>query len=145
MTEAAQKAVKETQKPETFAAKAYAAHSAAAPLAPFTLPRRSPRPQDVQIEILFCGVCHSDLHQINNDWFPGIFPMVPGHEQASARLTPDGGLPEADAMHLERRMNGRIWLKLQPIVDDKGPGVDGGVITDTRVDGATDVVVTPPA
>ncbi len=83
MTEAAQKAVKETQKPETFAARAYAAHSAAAPLAPFTLPRRSPRPQDVQIEILFCGVCHSDLHQVRNEWkdvMPTVYPCVPGHE-----------------------------------------------------------------
>src|SRR6266404_692218 len=83
MTEAAQKAVKETQKPETFAAKAYAAHSVAAPLAPFTLPRRSPRPQDVQIEILFCGICHSDLHQVRNEWknvMPTVYPCVPGHE-----------------------------------------------------------------
>jgi len=83
MTEAAQKAVKETQKPETFAAKAYAANSAAAPLAPFTLPRRSPRPQDVHIEILFCGVCHSDLHQVRNEWkdvMPTVYPCVPGHE-----------------------------------------------------------------
>src|SRR2546427_4289421 len=83
MTEAAQKAVKEAQKPETFAAKAFAAQSAAAPLAPFTLPRRSPRPQDVQIEILFCGVCHSDLHQVRNEWkdvLPTVYPCVPGHE-----------------------------------------------------------------
>src|SRR3989475_954008 len=83
MTEAAQKAVKETQKPETFAAKAYAAHSAAAPLAPFTVARRSPRPQDVQIEILYCGVCHSDLHQVRNEWqsvMPTTYPCVPGHE-----------------------------------------------------------------
>lgn len=37
-------------------------------------------PHDVQIEILYCGVCHSDLAQINNEWFPGVFPMIPGHE-----------------------------------------------------------------
>lgn len=61
-------------------AKAYAAQSPVSDLAPWTFERRDVGPHDVQIEILFCGVCHSDLHQIKNDWFPGIFPMVPGHE-----------------------------------------------------------------
>lgn len=66
-----------SSKPQTFTAKAFAAHSATAPLAPFTVPRRSPRPQDVQIEILFCGVCHSDLHQTRNEWqsaMPTTYP-----------------------------------------------------------------------
>lgn len=63
-----------------IAAKAYAAQSPAAPLAPWNFERREVGPHDVQFDILFCGVCHSDLHQVNNDWFPGIFPMVPGHE-----------------------------------------------------------------
>jgi uncharacterized zinc-type alcohol dehydrogenase-like protein len=70
-------------KPQTFTAKAFAANSATSPLAPFTLPRRSPRPQDVQIEILYCGVCHSDLHQVRNEWqsvMPTVYPVVPGHE-----------------------------------------------------------------
>jgi uncharacterized zinc-type alcohol dehydrogenase-like protein len=70
-------------KPQTFAAKGYAAHSVAAPLAPFHISRRDPRPQDVQIEILFCGVCHSDLHQVRNEWkdvMPTVYPVVPGHE-----------------------------------------------------------------
>lgn len=61
-------------------AKAYAAQSPETDLAPWTFERREVGPHDVQIDILFCGVCHSDLHQIKNDWFPGIFPMVPGHE-----------------------------------------------------------------
>ena len=52
----------------TFPAKAHAAFSEKEPLGPFTVPRRSPRPQDVQIEILYCGVCHSDLHQVRNEW-----------------------------------------------------------------------------
>jgi uncharacterized zinc-type alcohol dehydrogenase-like protein len=68
---------------ETFAAKAYAAHSLGTPLAPFTVPRRSPRAQDVQIEILYCGVCHSDLHQVRDEWkevMPTVYPCVPGHE-----------------------------------------------------------------
>lgn len=60
--------------------KAYAAQSETTPLAPWTFNRRDVGPHDVQFDILFCGVCHSDLHQIKNDWFPGIFPMVPGHE-----------------------------------------------------------------
>ncbi len=61
-------------------AKGYAAQSANETLAPWNFERRDVGPHDVQIEILYCGVCHSDLAQINNEWFPGIFPMVPGHE-----------------------------------------------------------------
>lgn len=61
-------------------AKGYAAQNANDTLAPWNFERRAVGPHDVQIEILYCGVCHSDLAQINNEWFPGIFPMVPGHE-----------------------------------------------------------------
>ena len=60
--------------------KGYAAQTPETDLAPWNFERREVGPNDVQIEILFCGVCHSDLHQIKNEWFPGIFPMVPGHE-----------------------------------------------------------------
>jgi uncharacterized zinc-type alcohol dehydrogenase-like protein len=60
--------------------KAYAAQSPDTDLTPWTFERRDVGPHDVQIEIAFCGVCHSDLHQLKNEWFPGIFPMVPGHE-----------------------------------------------------------------
>lgn len=60
--------------------KGYAAITAAAALQPWEFERRALGPKDVLIDIMYCGVCHSDLHQINNDWFPGIFPMVPGHE-----------------------------------------------------------------
>lgn len=63
-----------------IATKGYAAQSPETDLAPWNFERREVGPHDVQFEILFCGVCHSDLHQIKNDWFPGIFPMVPGHE-----------------------------------------------------------------
>ncbi|WP_438014985.1 NAD(P)-dependent alcohol dehydrogenase [Sorangium sp. So ce315] len=59
---------------------AYAAVSAKEPLRPFTIERRDPGPHDVLIEILFCGVCHSDLHQVRDEWGGAIFPMVPGHE-----------------------------------------------------------------
>lgn len=60
--------------------KAYAAQDEHTDLAPWAFERREAGPNDVQFDILFCGVCHSDLHQIKNDWFPGVFPMVPGHE-----------------------------------------------------------------
>jgi uncharacterized zinc-type alcohol dehydrogenase-like protein len=59
---------------------AYAAYDAKTPLAPFTFERREPGPRDVQIEILFCGVCHSDIHQVRDEWGGSIYPMVPGHE-----------------------------------------------------------------
>ena len=60
--------------------KGYAAQNEKTPLAPWTFERREVGPHDVQFDITYCGVCHSDLHQIRNEWFPGIFPMVPGHE-----------------------------------------------------------------
>ncbi len=58
----------------------YAATSAQSPLSPFSFARREPLPQDVQIEILYCGVCHSDLHTVRNEWKGTTFPVVPGHE-----------------------------------------------------------------
>jgi alcohol dehydrogenase (NADP+) len=58
----------------------YAAQSAKDALAPYHFERRLPRPDDVTIEILYCGVCHSDLHHVRNDWGRGVYPMVPGHE-----------------------------------------------------------------
>ncbi|HEY4296334.1 MAG TPA: NAD(P)-dependent alcohol dehydrogenase, partial [Paraburkholderia sp.] len=59
---------------------AYAASAATAPLAPFEIQRRELRALDVQMEVLFCGVCHSDLHQARNEWKNTVFPVVPGHE-----------------------------------------------------------------
>src|SRR4051794_35725227 len=58
----------------------YATQSARDNLASYRFERREPRPNDVVIEILYCGVCHSDLHQARNDWGNSIYPMVPGHE-----------------------------------------------------------------
>ena len=58
----------------------YAASSATTPLAPFSLERRVPGEHDVQIEILFCGVCHSDVHTVRNEWQGTTYPCVPGHE-----------------------------------------------------------------
>ena len=59
---------------------AYAAQDATSVLAPFSLERREVGPDDVQIDILFCGVCHSDLHTVRNDWKNTLYPTVPGHE-----------------------------------------------------------------
>ncbi len=58
----------------------YAAAAASAPLAPSTIERRPVGPRDVQMDILFCGICHSDIHQVRNEWGRADFPMVPGHE-----------------------------------------------------------------
>jgi uncharacterized zinc-type alcohol dehydrogenase-like protein len=66
-----------------YKAKAYSAASAKSPLGSATIPRRDPAENDVQIEILFCGICHSDLHQVRNEWsgvMPTVYPCVPGHE-----------------------------------------------------------------
>ncbi|MBA2250455.1 MAG: NAD(P)-dependent alcohol dehydrogenase [Chitinophagaceae bacterium] len=62
------------------ATKAYAAKSATTPIEPFSINRRDPKPHDVEIEILYCGVCHSDLHTARNEWGGTIYPVVPGHE-----------------------------------------------------------------
>lgn len=63
-------------------ASAYAAEAVKSPLAPFTVERREPRENDVVIDIKFCGICHSDVHQARDEWGGSIFPMVPGHEIA---------------------------------------------------------------
>ncbi len=66
-----------------YKAKAYSAASATSPLASTTIARRDSTENDVQIEILFCGICHSDLHSVRNEWsefMPTVYPIVPGHE-----------------------------------------------------------------
>src|SRR5579862_2723874 len=60
--------------------KAYAVHGPTDPLGPFSFQRREVGPHDVQIDIIYCGVCHSDIHQARDEWGGSIFPMVPGHE-----------------------------------------------------------------
>ena len=62
------------------ATKGYAAVRVKAPLGPFTFERRTPREPDVAIDIKYCGICHSDIHQARDEWGGAIFPMVPGHE-----------------------------------------------------------------
>ena len=61
-------------------AKGYAAQTAESPLAPWNFERREVGPHDVQFDIQYCGICHSDLHQVRNEWGGSIYPMVPGHE-----------------------------------------------------------------
>src|SRR5262245_26279912 len=76
-----------------YEAKAYAAASARSGLAPTSIKRRALRPQDVQIDILYCGVCHSDLHQVRDEWhntMPTVYPCTPGHEMIG-RVTRAGG------------------------------------------------------
>jgi uncharacterized zinc-type alcohol dehydrogenase-like protein len=66
-----------------YKTKAYSAASATSSLASTTIPRRDPTDRDVQIEILFCGICHSDLHYARDEWhdvLPTVYPCVPGHE-----------------------------------------------------------------
>jgi uncharacterized zinc-type alcohol dehydrogenase-like protein len=66
-----------------YNAKAYSAGNATAPLVPTTIVRREPNEHDVRIEILYCGICHSDLHQVRDEWnqvMPTVYPCVPGHE-----------------------------------------------------------------
>ena len=78
---AATKVIEEHQ--SMYNAKAYSAASATSPLASTQIPRRDATEHDVQIEILFCGICHSDLHQVRNEWsgfMPTVYPCVPGHE-----------------------------------------------------------------
>jgi uncharacterized zinc-type alcohol dehydrogenase-like protein len=68
---------------KAYNAKAYSAASATSPMASSTIPRREPTEHDVQIEILYCGICHSDLHSVRNEWsefMPTVYPIVPGHE-----------------------------------------------------------------
>src|SRR5215469_10663480 len=79
--EATQK--KESFEPVSYPSKAFAAQSGSSGLAPHAIQRRTPKAEDVQIEILYCGICHSDLHQVRNEWsgvMPTVYPCVPGHE-----------------------------------------------------------------
>jgi uncharacterized zinc-type alcohol dehydrogenase-like protein len=73
-----------------YVCKGYAAQSADAPLAPFSFERRDPGPTDVRIDILYCGVCHSDIHTARSEWGPSMYPVVPGHEIVG-RVTAVGG------------------------------------------------------
>jgi uncharacterized zinc-type alcohol dehydrogenase-like protein len=70
----------------------YAARSAGAPLAPFRFERRELRANDIAMEILYCGICHTDLHQARNDWGWSVYPLVPGHEIVGRVIAVGGGV-----------------------------------------------------
>jgi len=140
-----------------YQAKAYAASSATARLASHTVTRRDPTPNDVQIEILFCGVCHSDLHQVRNEWkeaMPTVYPCVPGHEivgrvtkvgSAVSKFKPgdlaavgcmvdsDGTCPECRA-GLEQFCNNLILTYNFPDKHHAGPVTYGGYSDSVVVD-----------
>jgi uncharacterized zinc-type alcohol dehydrogenase-like protein len=75
-----QKISKTPNAPLIKAAKAFGTSRASEPLRPITIKRREVRPQDIEIDILYCGVCHSDIHQARNEWQNTVYPCVPGHE-----------------------------------------------------------------
>ena len=89
--------------------KGYAAPVAKAPLAPFSFERREPGEHDVVIDIKYCGICHSDIHQTRNEWGDflqeSIFPMVPGHEIAGLVTAVGGKVTK----HKNRRQS---WCRL---------------------------------
>ena len=87
-------AASERKKQSDVATAAYAALSPSSALAPFQIERRELRPHDVRIEILYSGVCHSDIHMARNEWKQTIYPVVPGHEIVG-RVTAVGGRPLA--------------------------------------------------
>src|SRR5262249_52446795 len=65
---------------EVTSVKAYGNQAASAPLKGLNIDRRKPTPHDVKIDILFCGICHSDIHTARSEWGPAMYPCVPGHE-----------------------------------------------------------------
>ena len=108
----------------TYEARAYAASGASSGLAPATIRRREPRPQDVQLDVLFCGVCHSDLHQVRNEWqnaMPTVYPVRPGprdrrpgSEGGQRRPEVQGRRPGGGGLH------GRLVPHLRRL--PRGPG-----------------------
>jgi len=106
----------QTHEAAAYNAKAYAAQSATSSLAPFSVPRRELRPDDVQIQIQFCGVCHSDLHQVRNEWqstLPTIYPVVPGHE-IIGRVSKTGSVEPSPKPHTSRSEAVGITLRCFP-------------------------------
>ena len=98
--------------PTTYNAKAYSAASETSPLAFTKINRRETTERDVQIEILFCGICHSDLHSVRNEWsefMPTVYPIVPGHEIVGPR---DEGRLCSYEVQTGRRRRGRLYGRL---------------------------------
>ena len=135
--------------------KAYAAASATSPLALTTIARREPTERDVELQILFCGICHSDLHSVRDEWGGAVYPLVPGHEivgrvtrvgAAVTRYAPgdvaavgclvdsDGDCPECQA-GLEQFCPGRVFTYNSPDAHLGGTtygGYSASVVVDER-------------
>ncbi len=96
--------------------KGYAAQTKAAPLTPFSFERRDPGPNDVIVQILFSGICHSDIHQVKDEWGGSIYPMVPGHEIVG-RVTAVGSEVTRfkHRRPRRRRRHGRFLPRLRPL------------------------------
>ena len=92
--------------PTSYNAKAYSAASATSPLASTKIKRRDPTERDVQIEILFCGICHSDVHSVRNEWsefMATVYPIVPGAAGISAKAERCARtLPRTDNLKIRR-------------------------------------------
>jgi uncharacterized zinc-type alcohol dehydrogenase-like protein len=109
--------------------KGYAAKSKTSPLAPFSFERRDPGPADVQIDILFCGVCHSDLHTVRGEWGGTTFPCVPGHEIVGrvvkvgreVKKFRDGDLAAVGCMVDSCRTCDNCRADLEQFCDNSGP------------------------
>ena len=102
-----------------YKTKAYSLASATSPLAATTIPRREPTDRDVQIEILFCGICHSDLHYARDEWhdvLPAVYPCVPGHEIVGRVTKVGSAVSRVQAGRLRRcRLPGRLGWHLPPL------------------------------
>ena len=98
-------------------AKAFAAQNPTSGLAPFTIRRRVPEPQDVQIDILYCGVCHSDLHQARNEWqkaMPTTYPVRPGaRDRRPGRQNRERGDEVQSRRSRRRRLHGGLLPHLR--------------------------------
>ena len=93
--------------------RAYAAHSSTGRLGLFDFARRGPRPDDVVIDIQFCGVCHSDIHQARDEWGGATFPMVPGHEIVGRVAESARRSPASRSVTRRRRLHGRLVPRLR--------------------------------
>ena len=95
--------------PSAISARGYAAFDPTSPLGPFSFSRRAPGPRDVQIEILYCGVCHSDLHTVKSEWHGTTYPCIPGHEILGRVVQcRRPGHEVQDGRHCGRRVPGRL-------------------------------------
>src|SRR3989442_4217015 len=106
---------------------AFGARAAKAPLEPLKIEPRNPSSLDIEIEILYCGICHSDVHKVNDDWGGTHFPVVPGMRLSACRITPcdrnalPGGRPRRRGLH-------RRFMSLVP----RGPGRPRDVLRNVR-------------